>query len=206
MSLISLFLKPAEHSLNRVLLLDPETPKRLQPLAGKVLMLEITGADIGLAVEFTEQGLRLSQGREEADAAVRGSAMALLAVAMEPEQGGGGHVEFTGDVGVVQKVRAFFAGLEIDWEEHLSHVTGDAVAHQVGNITRGLQHWSRRNTRIFGENLAEYLTEERRELPPRAEAEDFMRAVSRLRQDGDRLAARIAQLEQRLENKDEPSR
>ena len=206
MSLISIFLKPAEQSLNRVLLLDPETPKRLQPLAGKVLMLEITGTEVGLAVEFTEQGLHLSQGREEADAAVRGSAMALLAVAMEPEQGGGGRVEFTGDVGVVQKVRTFFAGLEIDWEEHLSHVTGDAVAHQVGNITRGLQRWGRRNTRIFGENLAEYLTEERRELPARAEAEDFMQAVSRLRQDGDRLAARIAQLEQRLENKDEPSR
>ena len=206
MSLISLFLKPAEQSLNRVLWLDPDTPKRLQPLAGKTLMLEITGADIGLAVEFTEQRILLRQGREEADAAVRGSAVALLAVAMDPERGGGGHVEFTGDVGVVQKVRTFFAGLEIDWEEHLSHVTGDAVAHQVGNITRGLQRWSRRSTRVFGENLAEYLTEERRELPARAEAEDFMQAVSRLRQDGDRLAARIARLEQRIQDKDKAAR
>jgi len=206
MSLMSVFLKPAEQSLNRVLLLDPETPNRLRPLSGKVLMLEITGTEIGLAVEFTDNGVRLHQGREDADASVRGSAMALMAVAMEPEGGGGGHLEFTGDVGVVQKVRTFFAGLEIDWEEHLSRVTGDAVAHQMGNIARGLQRWGRRSTRVFGENLADYLTEERRGLPPRAEAEEFLQAVSRLRQDGDRLEARIARLEKQLRNQDEPAR
>jgi ubiquinone biosynthesis protein UbiJ len=39
-------------------------------------------------------------------------------------------------------------------------------------------------------NVAEYLAHERRDLVPRAEAEDFYRNVERLREDLDRLEAR----------------
>jgi ubiquinone biosynthesis protein UbiJ len=43
-------------------------------------------------------------------------------------------------------------------------------------------------------NVAEYLAHERRDLVPRAEAEDFYRRVERLREDLDRLEARIGLL------------
>jgi ubiquinone biosynthesis protein UbiJ len=40
-------------------------------------------------------------------------------------------------------------------------------------------------------NVAEYLGHERRDLIPRAEAEQFLQGVDSLREDVDRLAARI---------------
>jgi ubiquinone biosynthesis protein UbiJ len=43
-------------------------------------------------------------------------------------------------------------------------------------------------------NVAEYLAHERRDLVPRAEAEDFYRSVERLREDLDRLEARAGLL------------
>ncbi|HEX5514246.1 MAG TPA: sterol-binding protein, partial [Gammaproteobacteria bacterium] len=51
-------------------------------------------------------------------------------------------------------------------------------------------------------NLGEYLTEEARQLPPAAEVAGFLDDIDRLRQDTDRLTARI----ERLERARQPSR
>jgi ubiquinone biosynthesis protein UbiJ len=47
------------------------------------------------------------------------------------------------------------------------------------------------------ENLAEYLGHERHDLVPRNEGEQFLKGVDALREDVDRLDARIALLRQR---------
>jgi ubiquinone biosynthesis protein UbiJ len=44
-------------------------------------------------------------------------------------------------------------------------------------------------------NVAEYLAHERGDLVPRAEAEDFYRGVERLREDLDRVEARVHLIE-----------
>jgi len=45
--------------------------------------------------------------------------------------------------------------------------------------------------------MGEYLTEESRDLPARPEVEDWIAQVDRLREDADRLEARLALLERR---------
>ena len=52
--------------------------------------------------------------------------------------------------------------------------------------------------RTAGENIAEYLQEESRDLVNKTELEEFLQGVDMLRETADRVEARIARLEQRL--------
>jgi ubiquinone biosynthesis protein UbiJ len=60
-----------------------------------------------------------------------------------------------------------------------------------------LQGWTRKAAATTAENLAEYLAHERRDLVPRNEGEQFLRGVDSVREDVDRLEARIALLRER---------
>jgi ubiquinone biosynthesis protein UbiJ len=58
--------------------------------------------------------------------------------------------------------------------------------------------WARRARRTAGENIAEYLQEESRDLVNKPELDEFLQGVDTLRETADRVDARIARLEQRL--------
>jgi ubiquinone biosynthesis protein UbiJ len=106
-------------------------------------------------------------------------------------------VRIDGDNQSAQRFSKALASLDIDWEEQLSHVTGDIAAHEIGRGVRAALHEGRRVASTGRENLSEYLTEEARLLPHRLEIEDFLAEIDTLRDDSERLAARIALLEKR---------
>jgi ubiquinone biosynthesis protein UbiJ len=81
--------------------------------------------------------------------------------------------------------------LRPDLEELLARAVGDVPAHQIGHFTRLALRWSRGAARTTLTNIAEYLAHERRDLVPRNEGEQFLRAVDALREDVDRLEARL---------------
>jgi ubiquinone biosynthesis protein UbiJ len=194
---LPLLLKPLEASINRLIGLDPEAQARLRPLVGRVLLAEIAGLDLKIRVYFSERGMSLSLPDPEdpkADASVRLSPAAALSLARSRGEQAQG-VEFQGDVAVVHAVRRLIGELEIDWEEQLSKLTGDVIAHQVGSLARGFGGWLGHARRSVEQNVSEYLTEESRQLPAHAEVQGFLDDVDRLRQDVDRASARLDQLE-----------
>lgn len=197
MSAFDSLLRPLETTVNRVLALDPETPARLRPLVGRSVRVELPGTDLVIRAYFSDRGVSLATPDPEdppVDATVRltpAAALALVRTRGERAQG----VEFRGDVAVVHALRRLVGGLEIDWEEQLSKLTGDVVARQIGLTVGGLFGWLDHTRRTAELNVAEYLTEEARQLPPAAEVAGFLDDVDRLRQDCDRLQARIERLE-----------
>jgi len=199
MSAWDLVCNTLQRLLDTVLALDPDTPLRLRPLAGQQVAVELVGSG-RLLMGFTETGVTVTPLRGEDDggaqAHIRTTPGALLALARRRGEGTEGF-EFRGDVHTVQAVRDFFAGLEVDWEAQLAEVVGDIPAHQLGQFARGLGRWGGEVLESVRLNLGEYLTEEGRLLPPRAEVRAFVEDVTVLRQDADRLAARIARLERR---------
>ena len=57
--------------------------------------------------------------------------------------------------------------------------------------------WARKARRTAGENVAEYLQEESRDLVSKPELDEFLQGVDALRETADRVEARLARLEQR---------
>jgi ubiquinone biosynthesis protein UbiJ len=155
-----------------------------------------------LAFFFRAEGGRVSiapQHDGTADASLSGTPIALMALAGPRAEGAlrGGGVRIEGDAEVAQKFRELLEQAQPDFEEELSRVMGDVAARQVANFARGILAWGRKAGGSLAVNVAEYLQEEGRDLPTRTEVEEFLASVDRLRDDADRLEARLARLESR---------
>jgi ubiquinone biosynthesis protein UbiJ len=108
-----------------------------------------------------------------------------------------GDVRIDGDAEVAQQFRELAALLKPDLENALSGLFGRSAAHLLMRGLRGAAEWTRSSARTGVQNLAEYLAHERGDLVSRSEAEYFLRGVDELREQLDRIEARMAQLEQR---------
>ena len=167
-------------------------------LDGRVVSLIVEGTPF--AFFFTADGGRVSLAPRHdgpADASLSGTPIALLALAGPRAEGAlrGGGVRIEGDAEVAQKFRELLAQAQPDFEEELARVIGDVAARQVANFARGFLDWGRKAGGSLATSVTEYLQEEGRDLPTRTEAEEFLADVDRLRDDAERLEARLARLE-----------
>jgi len=109
-----------------------------------------------------------------------------------------GDVRIEGDAEVAQQFRELAALLRPDLEHSLSRLIGRSGAHVLTRGLRGAAQWTRTAARTALQNVAEYLAHERGDLVSRAEAEQFLRGVDDLREQLDRIEARLAVLTQRM--------
>lgn len=186
-------------AFNRYLRLDPEASSRLADLQGQCIALEFRGLDLTLYVFPEAVGVRLLQHSDSApDTVLSGTplGMAGLGLGSDTEQTlFSGAVVISGDVETGQSFKAILDSMEIDWEEQLSRLTGDVIAHQLGNAARHARRFLARTRSTLEQDTGEYLQEELRVLPSRIEIENYMAGVSRLTMDTDRLTARIRRLQ-----------
>jgi ubiquinone biosynthesis accessory factor UbiJ len=80
----------------------------------------------------------------------------------------------------------------------LSRWIGDFPARRLSELAAGALRFARRARRTAGENIAEYLQEEGRDLVSKPEHEEFLQAVDTVRETADRVEARLILLEQRI--------
>ncbi|HEY6123874.1 MAG TPA: SCP2 sterol-binding domain-containing protein [Steroidobacteraceae bacterium] len=201
-----------ENLLNRNLPRSPRALELCAALAGKRVRVEARALSWVLIIESLTTSVRLTKGEAggpPADAEISGTLLNLAALAgSHPEEViQRGDVEIRGDAEVAQQFRELAMLLKPDVEEELSKIIGDTPAHQALRLVRMVTGFGRRAAETGVRNVAEYLAHERRDLVPRAEAEDFYRGVERLREDLDRLEARTRLLgETETEDEDEISR
>jgi len=196
-----------EAALNRYLHLDPEATARMAALQPRSIAIELTPLQLTLYVVPAENGVQLrSQLATAPDTVLRGTPLGLAQLGLG-SQGGkalfSGSVAIEGDVETGQAFKAILDEMDIDWEEQLSRLTGDVIAHQLGNTARRAAGVLGQARRTLERDIGEYLQEELRVLPTRIEAENFSADVSRLGMDTDRLAARIRRLQAPSSHRDE---
>jgi len=188
-----------ESALNNYLKLDLDVSELLSPLAGKVI--ELTVEPFGETVYLcpTADAIQVLDAYPAAPATrISGSlwSLGLMGISAKPMRSVfSGEVKIEGDMTTGRKFQELFDKLNIDLEEKLSHVTGDVIAHQIGNLFRTGSRWTRQSIRTFELNLGEFLQEETRDLPAGPETDIFYRHVDELRADFDRLNCRIERLE-----------
>jgi len=171
-------------------------------MTGKLIAVELRGVGITLYMAPHSGGIQLLREFDgSADAVISGTPLALARVGIGEERGllFAGEVQISGDVTLGQRFESVLRELDIDWEEQLSHLVGDAAAHQVGNLVRDALQWGAKSVDTLGRDLTEYLQEESRQLPQRDEVNKFLAAVDVLRNDVERLDARVKRLQARID-------
>jgi ubiquinone biosynthesis protein UbiJ len=183
-----------EALLNRQAAASPRAGALIAALQGKRLVIDVRHTPWQLAVASDGQALQLSRRDvSAADARISGTPLSLAALAGPSPEAviRRGDVAIEGDAETADRFRELGTLLHPDIEEELSQLIGDVPAHQLGRVARTAVGWLRRSLRTGGDNIAEYLAHESRDLVPRVEAEGYLRDVDVLREDVDRLQARI---------------
>jgi len=135
-----------------------------------------------------------------ADAVISGTPTALLAllkggIRRDPARPA---AQIRGDAEIANLYRELFTAARPDLEEELSRFIGDFPARRVSQFARRALELGARFRRTAGENIAEYLQEESRDLVNKTELEEFLRGVDGVREATDRIEARLGRLEQRF--------
>jgi len=195
--------------LNRGLPRSGRARELAAELAGRSLALEVRGfGAVRLESDGSTLAVTAGDAPAVADAGLSVGPLGLLALAGEGAQAAvrRGEASMSGDAEIAGKFRELLTLLRPDPEEELSLVLGDVPAHQLARLVRGALAWSARAADSAWRSTADYLAHERADLVPRHEGEQFLRGVEALREDLDRLAARIELLARRRAERTHRSR
>lgn len=189
-------------AFERFLRLDPNSPRYLAPLAGKVIALRLLPFGWRLALCPGEKSMQILHGFEGNPAVtLAGSplAFARMGLSDSPRRAlFAGEVTVEGDMDVARRFQSLFERLSIDWEALLARQTGVTLASGIMELLRDSRAFGIDTLQSLGMNIAEYWQEESRQLPAKAEADIFFEEVDNLRADFDRLEAKILRLQGRL--------
>jgi len=202
-----------ETALNQYIKMDVAASAQLSKLEGKAIAIELQGWDFTLYLLPDAQGIQvMSEYTGEPDTIIKGSPIALFnmsqgesTAATMREQ----NISIEGDLELGQEFSQFFKQLDIDWEEQIARVSAkftsesnaDVIARKLGRAVQGFQQWQSQAKDVLERNIAEYLQQESQILPTAEEIKPFFKAVDILRNDVDRLEARIKRLQTKKDNK-----
>jgi ubiquinone biosynthesis accessory factor UbiJ len=189
-------LTPFESLLNRNIAQSSAAQLACRKLEGKSLSITVSGTPLQFSLKSVGERVVLASGTDAAaDARLTGSPLALARLTRDRTALTSQSVHIEGDAEVAQGFAELLQAAKPDLEEELSRLIGDVAAHQLGQAARTLFRFGERAGNTFARNLSEFLQEESRDLPTRTEADEFVAAVDTLRDDVERMGARIDRLE-----------
>ena len=188
-----------EAALNRALALDADTREGLRALDGQRIALTLDAPPLALQVRVA--GERLVVGpvdpADEPDLSVRSTLAGLvgqLPMFRRDDAPPVGRMKMSGDADLARRLQRLAERFDPDWQQPFTAVFGDVVGVQVAKAFATALRQARIAGRNLAQSAAEYVTEESRDVVAREELRAFYDDVDTLRDDVERIAARVARL------------
>ncbi len=185
---------PLVKLFNRVLSDYPMAREQLAAHAGKVVAACVGPIDSRVRVTADGATEMIGEGTDSQPDIAFQIPLSLLPRLAQKEEAAYREVMFSGDSEFAALLARLAREVEWDVEEDLSKWIGDIAAHRVVDTVKRTHAWRVDATQRFTENVAEYLTEEKRAFITGSELESLARANETLRDDFARLEARVAKL------------
>jgi ubiquinone biosynthesis protein UbiJ len=181
-------------ALNALLARQPMARERLRHHTGKTLRLALPLLDLRVSLEEDSQDdcyFRPAPAEAEVALTLTPQPAAL------PQWLTGGTVSdlFSAEGDGLLAADVAKALADFDWVLALRPYLGDIAASRVDQFIQGLHAWRVQAVEAAGRNLAEYAVHEQALLAEPHALREFIAEVDRLREDADRLEARLQLLE-----------
>ncbi|HEU4774714.1 MAG TPA: SCP2 sterol-binding domain-containing protein [Lysobacter sp.] len=191
-----------EAALNRALALDPETREGLRALDGRRVALKLASPPLALQVRVDGDRLQVGPVDDgiEHDLSVRSTLAGLigqLPFLRNDDAPPVGKLRIEGDADLARRLQRLAERFDPDWQQPFARVFGDVLGVQIANALAAGLRQARVVARGFAGSAAEFVTEESRDVVARAELNAFHDDVDGLRDDVERIAARVARLQTR---------
>ncbi|MFG6665921.1 SCP2 domain-containing protein [Halomonas sp. HNIBRBA4712] len=203
-----LLLAGLERALNALLARDPAASNRLAALAGSRLLIRLEQPHLALVLAYHEAGVDLLPG-DDIDEAQADATVELTPETFSEWLSGAslerlmfeGKLAVRGRLGLLEATRDLFFDLDLDWEGELAGWIGATPAHSLAEGVRRLSRFGLRAKEELLQDLSEYVFEEARMLPGRAQRDVLRDALTDLDMATDRLEARLDRLSRRLDQR-----
>lgn len=187
-----------ETALNRAIALDPDTRDSLRALDGRRVAMRLASPPLALQIRVAGERLEVGPVQDdEPDLSVRstlGGLLSQLPFLRDDNAPPVGKLRIEGDADLARRLQKLAERFDPDWQQPFVRVFGEILGVQVANaFAAGLRH-ARDAAGAFASNAAEFVTEESRDVVPREELNAFLDDVDTLRDDVERLAARVTRL------------
>ena len=198
-ALLSAALAGAERALNQTIALTPTSHQELEALSGTLLGIDITSLDLTLFIDIingTEIAL-LAHCERRPDAFVRGTVEDFAALVASDDPAAtliNSGIELEGSSTKLITLQQIVSKMDVDWEAPLVDALGDVMGHQLAQALRAMFHWSESARASLKRQLSEYLLEEGKLTPPKAELEHFYDSVQSLSLRVERAQSQVAKL------------
>ncbi len=191
---------PAIAAINHLLAKEAWARDALMMHAGKEACID--ASTLTLRVRVTADGMvEASNAEQAANVTIRVKLADLPLIAQNPERAFS-YVKIEGDAEFANTISQVSKGLRWEAEHDLERVVGPIAANRLVGGARGLFDAARLGQQKLAENVAEYFLEEKPLLIRPAMVDEYGAEVSRLRDDVERTAKRIAKLESKLAPRD----
>jgi len=168
-------------------------------LAGRSFAIRVDGFALRIRLGVEGEALVLAANDLPADAEVAGAPLSLLALLRDTgSPAGRNRVAISGDPELAQSFQKLLGFARPEIEAELARLVGEAPAALASRAAHSVLGFMRRIQATAIHSTAEYLTEESRDLPAKAQADLHLSQVDRIREDVDRAGARVALLEERV--------
>jgi len=203
---MSEWLLPLQKLVNDALQYDLAARQKVSALAGKTLVLVVTEPSFSLSLTIESDGFIFIQpGKQEPlDALVAGKATDLFAVLRAEDRTAAmmaHQINIEGDTRTFFAIQEVLSHLDIDLEMALADKMGDIAAHVVADGLRLFGSIAKNQFESFSRTSRNFLREESNWLVPSSLWQEHQRKVQSVRNDVDRVGAKIKRIEQLLASK-----
>ena len=184
---------PGVYALNHLLDAEAWARDKLKPYAGQCVEFR-TPLLPALRLEILDTGLLAHAAQDAAPNLVVTIGSGALPALMQSEETLMREINIEGSADLASAVQYLFRHLRWDFEEDLSRVFGDVIAHRMVEQGGRFVAWNREAVGKLAQNLSEYWTEENPMLARPADVRRFLSEADQLRDDLARLEKRVAAL------------
>ena len=183
-------------AIKKMIQYDPQSVKKLKPLAGKKVQLNIQPIDQSLVLLIHADTIEVSTDNISGiDTTISGKPSSLFAMSTNQHIPGLDGVSIHGDATTGQFIADFLKQLNPDWEDAWCDLLGEGPGYQVSEFLKSVKKAGASLFNSVRQSSQEYLLEENRELVSPHEMELFLDQVDDLQSDLVRLEQKLTQLQ-----------
>jgi ubiquinone biosynthesis accessory factor UbiJ len=184
----------AEIGGNHLLGMDQNALQHCSELQGHIIAINFTDVEKTLYCHPGSWGMRISLQKpaKEPSAVIRGRVMALVNLSLNKDKLSTSiqeRIEISGNTAAAQKFQKILTELDIDWEQQLSRLVGDAVAFRIFQGLNKTRQWVNDSFKSVAISGRDYLQQESGHMPTKPEFDQFKSEVTDLRHSVERMEA-----------------
>ena len=181
--------------------------RRLKKLNGNRITIELLPFHFIFDCFFQDNEVEITAHETaEPDAKITGTPLQMINVMLNKnnrQRAFADDLVIEGRAEIANEVVELFDELQIDWEEYVARIVGDAPAHYANRFVQSIGSFLGNVEQSFTQNVSEYVHEEKDWLPSRERLNDFFAEIDALRMDVDRAEAKINYLMKQYHSDDD---